>query len=393
MSAIGLWYPVYDRSLAWVGVSLETDKSVFVPQNFFDQMSSEALAVDGVEGKLFFVGADVLGICKQPLQLPFPPSRLVAMLSENFLSADASMATFRAWHAKKIRLAVTGLTVPSGLSRDMVAMHVFDGSTIRKSFGEKALLDASRSGAKLFVYGIGSMETFEWCAKNGFNYFAFGGLDTPEHTGQSKDSSRVSLMRLLSLVAADADAATMEEVFKLEPKLAFELLRLVNSASFGTSKEITNFGQAIMVLGRRQLQRWVQLLMFSLRKEGDDSPDILMQRAAERGRIMELLSKEGGEKTDQEHAFMTGVFSMLDILMETPLEELLKSVSLPQPVEDALLEREGRLGALLDLVCATERRDFAGVQQMLSSLGIAPGTLSRFQLDAIFWALKVAGTK
>src|SRR5574340_1151263 len=163
MSAIGLWYPVYDRSLAWVGVSLETDKSVFVPQDFFDQMSSEALAIDGVEGKLFFVGADVLGICKQPLQLPFPPSRLVAVLSENFLSADASMATFRAWHAKKIRLAVTGLTVPSGLSRDMVAMHVFDGSTIRKSFGEKALLDASRSGAKLFAHGIGSMDTFEWC--------------------------------------------------------------------------------------------------------------------------------------------------------------------------------------------------------------------------------------
>lgn len=393
MSAIGLWYPVYDRSLAWVGVSLETDKSVFVPQDFFDQMSSEALAIDGVDGKLFFVGADVLGICKQPLQLPFPPSRLVAVLSENFLTADASMAIFRAWHAKKIRLAVTGLTVPSGLSRDMVAMHVFDGSTIRNSFSEKALLDASRSGAKLFAHGIGSMDTFEWCVKMGFNYFAFGGLETPEHAGQSKDSSRVSLMRLLSLVAADADAATMEEVFKLEPKLAFELLRLVNSASFGTRKEITNFGQAIMVLGRRQLQRWVQLLMFSLRKEGNDSPDILMQRAAERGRIMELLSREGSEKTDQEHAFMTGVFSMLDILMETPLEELLKSVSLPQPVEDALLEHEGRLGALLDLVCATEQRDFAGVQQQLSSLGIAPGTLSRFQLDAIFWALKVAGTK
>jgi len=82
MSAIGLWYPVYDRRLAWVGVSLETDTSIFVPQNFFDQMSSEALAVEGVNSKLFFVGADVLGACKQPLKLPFSPSRLVAVLSE-----------------------------------------------------------------------------------------------------------------------------------------------------------------------------------------------------------------------------------------------------------------------------------------------------------------------
>lgn len=393
MSAIGLWYPVYDRHFAWVGVSLETDTSLFVPHDFFDQMSSEALAVDGVEGKLFFVGADVLGACRQPLQLPIPPSRLVAVLSESFLSADANIAVFRAWHDKKIRLALTGLDIPAGLSRDMVAIHVFDAATLRQSFNEKTLLDASRSGVKLFAHGICSMELYEWCVKAGFSYFAFGGLDTPDSMGQPKNSSRVSLMRLLSLVAADADTTTMEEVFKLDPKLAFGLLKLVNSASFGTRKEITSFSQAIMVLGRRQLQRWLQLLMFSLQKEGGDSPNILMQRAAERGRMMELLSRGDGEKPDPEHAFMTGVFSMLEILMETPLAELLESVSLPLPVEDALLEREGRLGALLDLVYATERRDFAGVQQRLSDLGIAPELLSRFQLDAIFWALKVAGTK
>ncbi len=393
MSAIGLWYPVYDRHLAWVGVSLETDTSIFVPQDFFDQMSSEALAVDGVDGKLFFVGADVLGACKQPLKLPFSPSRLVAVLSEHFLSAEASMAIFRAWHSKKVRLAVTGLAVPTGLSRDMVAMHVFDAATVRKSFSEIISLDASRSGAKLFVHGVGSMELFEWCAKAGFSYFTFGGLDAPEYGDQSKDSSRLPLMRLLSMVATDADAATMEEVFKLDPKLAFELLRLVNSASFGAGKEITSFAQAIMVLGRRQLQRWLQLLMFSLQKEGGGSPNILMQRAAERGKMMELLSREGNEKIDREQAFMVGVFSVLDVLMATPLADLLESVSLPQPVEQALLEREGRLGALLDLICATEQRDFAGVKRLLPNLGIAPEMLSRFQLDAIFWALKVAGTK
>ena len=393
MSAIGLWYPVYDRSLAWVGVNLETDTSVFVPHDFFDQMSSEALAVDGVDEKLFFVGADILGACKQPLELPFSPSRLVAVLSEHFLSADGNIATFREWHNKKVRLAVTGLAVPSGLSRDMIAMHVFDAATVRSSFSEKALLDASRTGAKLFAQGIGSMELFKWCAAAGFSYFTFGGLDAPEYGGQPKDSSHPALMRLLSLVAADADTATMEEVFKLDPKLAFELLRLVNSASFGSHKEVTSFAQAIMVLGRRQLQRWLQLLMFSMRSKDGNSPNILMQRAAERGKMMELLSQEGNEKSDREHAFMVGVFSMLDILMKTPLEKLLESVSLPQPVEQALLKREGRLGALLNLICATEQRDFAEVQRLLPSSGIAPGMMSRLQLDAIFWALKVIGSK
>ena len=393
MSAIGLWYPVYDRSLAWVGVSLETDTSVFIPQDFFDQMSSKALEADGVEGKLFFVGADVLGACKQPLQLPFPASRLVAVLGENFLRAEASMAIFRAWHEKKVRLAVSGLAVPSVLARDMVDMRIFDAATIRQSFGEKALLEAGRSGAKLLAQGVGSMELFEWCAKAGIGYFTFGELDTPEYGDPSKDPSRLPMMRLLSLIAADAETPEIEEVFKLDPKLAFGLLKLVNSASFGTRKEITSFAQAILLLGRRQLQRWLQLLMFSLRKEGGDGPNILMQRAAERGKMMEFLSQGGKEKSDAEHAFMVGVFSVLDILMQTPLEKLLESVSLPLPVEEALLEHKGRLGALLDLVCATEQRDFARVQQRLPGLGITPESLSHFQLDAIFWALKITGTK
>ena len=393
MSAIGLWYPVYDRSLAWVGVSLETDTSALVPHDFFDKMSSKALAAEGVEGKLFFVGANVLGACKQPLELPFPPSRLVAVLSEIFLSTEASMAVLHAWHSQKVRLAVAGLAPPTGLSHDMVAMHVFDAATVRQSFGEKILLDASRSGGKLFVQDISSMDLFEWCAKSGFSYFTLGGLDAPEYGDQSKDPSRLPLMRLLSLVAADAEIADMEEVFKLDPKLAFGLLKLVNSASFGTRKEITSFAQAILLLGRRQLQRWLQLLMFSLRKEGGDSPNILMQRAAERGKMMELLSQGGKEKSDAEHAFMVGVFSVLDILMQAPLEKLLESVSLPQPVEDALLKREGRLGILLDLVCATEQRNFADVQRLLPNLGIAPELLSRFQLDAIFWAFKTVGAK
>jgi EAL and modified HD-GYP domain-containing signal transduction protein len=118
-----------------------------------------------------------------------------------------------------------------------------------------------------------------------------------------------------------------------------------------------------------------------------------MQRAAERGRMMELLAAEGNETADREQAFMVGVFSVLDILMATPLDELLKSISLPQPVEQALLERTGRMGRLLELVCAAESSDFAGARRVLPDLGITPGALSRSQLGAIFWALSVIGSK
>ncbi|HEX5338817.1 MAG TPA: HDOD domain-containing protein [Gallionella sp.] len=356
-------------------------------------MSCNALEVDGVSDKLFFVDADILNSGSQLPALPFPASRLVIQLNKAFLANSSSAETCAAWRKQGARLAVAGLDLPPGHTPDSVGIHFLHAATAHDTLSEKTLLDASRSGARLFAQGIGSTDLFQWCTDAGFGYFALDGLDPPAENGESSDSSRLPLMRLLSLVAMDADAATMEEVFKLDPKLAFELLRLVNSASFGIRTEITSFSQAIMVLGRRQLQRWLQLLMFSLRKDGDDSPNILMQRAAERGKIMEALARKGNETADPELAFMVGVFSVLDVLMSTPLAELLKSVSLPQPVLQALLERKGRLGALLDLICATEHRDFAEMQRLLQDLAIEIDTLSTAQLDAVSWSLKVIGSK
>lgn len=392
MVAIGLWYPVYDRHLAWIGVRLETDVAISVPRDFFDGVSSDALAIEGFGSKLLFLDANICKLGDQPLSLLFPPSRLVIVLNESFLSTNTNWAACISWLDQGVRLAVSGLEAPSVLTPDTVSIRILNAATARVSHSEKALLNASRSEAKLFAQGIGSMSLFKWCTGVGFTYFTFAGLDY-QNEDKPQDTSSLSIMHLLSLVATDADTAEIEEVFKRDPKLAFELLKLVNSSSFGMRKEITSFAQAIMILGQRQLQRWLQLLMFAQRKKGDNGPNILMQRAAERGRMMELLALEGNEKADQEQAFMVGVFSVLDILMGKPLKELLKSISLPQPVGNALLEREGRLGALLNLVCATENSGFTTVRRLLSDLGITPATLSRSQLDAIFWALRIARSK
>jgi EAL and modified HD-GYP domain-containing signal transduction protein len=392
MMATGLWYPVYDRHLSWIGVKLETDAAETASSDFFAQMIADLRVIEEIGGKLFFVGADVLAADDNSSPLPFPPSQLVIVLNETYLSGGVAADVHRDWRARGARLAVTGLEVAAEMIPDMIGMRILDAATVRDASGEAALKNASCSGTKLFAHGVGSMALFEWCVAQGFAYFTFGRLDYPENVGVSQGTSRLLLMRLLALVTRDAETAEMEAVFKLEPKLAFGLLRLVNSAALGVRTEITSFAQAILVLGRRQLQRWLQLLLFAHGKDGGDGPNILMQRAAERGRMMELLAREGNEMADQELAFMVGVFSVLDVLMATPLAQLLKSITLPQPVEMALLRREGRLGALLDLVCAAEESRFAEVQRGLPSLGMDPGTLSRSQLDAIFWALRIAET-
>ncbi|MFA7240958.1 MAG: HDOD domain-containing protein [Sulfuricellaceae bacterium] len=383
----GLWRPVYNRHLSWIGVRLETDAGESVAPDFFVRTVAELQAVDAKANLLFFIGAEVLAAGDGATPLPFPLSQLVIVLNEALSPGWLATETCRVLRAQGARLAVMGLEAVPGVLPDMIGAHIFDAATVHETLDAATLQDAVKSGAKLFVRQVGSMALFERCAAQGFGYFTFGKLSHPENAPQ--DTSRLPLMRLLALVTKDAETAEMEAVFKLEPKLAFDLLRLVNSMSFGLRTEITSFAQAILVLGRRQLQRWLQLLLFSHGKSGGDGPNLLMQRAAGRGRMMELLALEGNEKADQEMAFMVGVFSVLDVLMATPLAELFKSITLPRPVEQALLLREGRLGELLDLVCIAEENRFAEIERQLAGLGLTPGALSRSQLQAIFWALRI----
>lgn len=366
MAVNGLWSAVYDRHLAWMGLRLEAGLGE----------TDGGLPEELPGGKMLFVDAALLTDDPQRW-----PSSELSIVLHNPAAGDA----YPALHAHGAQLVLDG-GVQAGT--EPFRTRLFPANALPDA---KALQTLSRDGVRLLVYNLTSLKQFHDCIGLGFSLFVFGKLDfVAGLAGAAQDTSRLPLMRLLSLVAKDAETAEMEQVFKLDPKLAFELLRLVNSTSFGVRTEITSFAQAIMVLGRRQLQRWLQLLLFAHRKDGTDTPNILMQRAAERGRLLELLAGAGNRTADHEQAFMAGVFSLLDVLMAAPLGGLLKSVALPQPVEQALLGRQGRLGALLDLAGAAEASDKPEVQRQLGELGIAPGDFCDIQFQALSWALQVA---
>ncbi len=362
MATNGLWSTVYDRQLAWAGLFLEALDAPGAPD-------------DIPAGKMLF--AEAAALTDEPED--WPVAQLTVVLGD-----PAEAAGFPALQGKGTHFALTGATMPGA---ETFKTRLFDAAALPD---ENTLYALSHSGLHLLAYNLTSLENYRHCLDLGFSLFCFGRMDFPGSGGIPQDTSRLPLMQLLALVAKDAETAEMEQIFKLEPKLAFELLRLVNSTSFAMRTEITSFAQAIMVLGRRQLQRWLQLLLFAHRKNGEESPNILMQRAAERGRLLELLAGVGNATADREQAFMVGVFSLLDVLMAAPLDSLLKSVALPQPVEAALLEHSGRLGVLLELIGAAEASAKAEFRSLLDDLGIAPEDFSRIQLEALTWALQVA---
>lgn len=141
----------------------------------------------------------------------------------------------------------------------------------------------------IVVTEVHSHTDHEWAKANGCTLCTTEFLLSRHLPGKKADLTRIKLLELLSLIVADADTAEIEGIFRQEPKLAYSLLRLVNSAANAPRSVITSFSQAINLLGRRQLQRWLQLLVFADQNSGQHA-NPLLQKAATRGRMMELLS-------------------------------------------------------------------------------------------------------
>jgi EAL and modified HD-GYP domain-containing signal transduction protein len=200
----------------------------------------------------------------------------------------------------------------------------------------------------------------------------------------------LTLLRLLGLLMEDADTVELEKAFKLEPGLTVNLMRLTNSVGSGVTTQITSLRHAITVLGRRQLQRWLQLLLYTNPQGSTAAPfNPLLQMAATRGRLMELLADPIQPKNREfaDHAFMVGIMSLMPALLEVAIEEILGQLPVAERVKEALLERTGPLGQLLLLAQSTEAADTDTGGRALAALPtVTAQQVSACLAQALAWA-------
>jgi EAL and modified HD-GYP domain-containing signal transduction protein len=208
--------------------------------------------------------------------------------------------------------------------------------------------------------------------------------------------AKLAMLRILSLAMGDAEVREIEEEFKRHPSLAVNLLRLVNSASAGMRQPVTSLRHALIVMGRKQLRVWLQLLLYTADRGNDTMSSPLLQLAAVRGKLMELIiaRRPGAQNGGADLAFITGILSLMDVLLEMPHEEILKEMPLPAPVASALVQREGEFAELLTLTEGLERDDRAQVARSLKRIGtVDPAQLAGIQREAFLWAHELAAVR
>ena len=243
----------------------------------------------------------------------------------------------------------------------------------------------TRSNAQLIAEKVETSEQCELVASLGISLFQGYWFAKPVLiTGQTIRPAQVNIITLINLIRKQASTVEIEEVFKRDPTLSFNLLRFINSAGFGLSCEITSFRHAIMMIGLKKLFRWAALLMTTSRAAG--VPSAVANMAVVRGRLMELLAAELLPPEECDNAFVVGVFSLLDTMLGMPLGKALDSISLPEPVVNALLHGSGILAPFLELTLACETANDEAFGRTAEALHLTNHQVNWAHLQALAWA-------
>ncbi|MBX9917765.1 MAG: HDOD domain-containing protein [Nitrosomonas sp.] len=237
---------------------------------------------------------------------------------------------------------------------------------------EKLVTALKRWPVLLLALKVESREQEIRCKQLGFQMFQGYYFAKPEVMSVKRtDPGKLSLLRLLTLVTDNHDHDEIEREFKRQPGLSYNLMRMVNSVAGDLPRKINSIKHAITLMGREQLLKWIQLLLYTSSQPEDGTPDTRMQIAVERGKLMELIAtaERPHDKNHHERAFIVGILSLLDELLGIDMQQIVNKLGISDDMCQALMKREGRLGQALKLLEADEQDDHATIQSVLAGLG------------------------
>ncbi len=267
----------------------------------------------------------------------------------------------------------------------------FDMRAVPASALQQLAPRLARGGRKLIAEKVETRAQFEHCRELGFDYFQGFYFAKPlVISGRKLTPSQLAVMELMKLVSSDAENIEIERAVKRDVTLALNLLRLVNTPAVGMRQKIDSVSQALLVLGRRQLQRWLQIMLYADPGQRGHSASPLLMLATTRGRLLELLARRlrPSQRNIADIAFTVGIMSLMDALFGIPMTEIVGQIPVIDEVAVALTHRSGFFGELLKLAESIEQMEGADdmVLPALKQLAISSDELLEFEVAAFAWS-------
>lgn len=361
---------------------------------------SAALGLENVIGAaLGFVNVDEAVLMSDIVQF-LPADKVVLEILETVVCSDALVRRVAALAAIGYTFALDDVITHSehlGGLMPYVKLIKIDLTGMAPAHLEALSRNFLAAGKILLAEKVETVHEFEACLALGFHYFQGYYFARPNIlSGKKLAASQLTLVQLIGLIANDATTEHIKRVIKQDASIGLMLLRLVNTPGVGAGNHIDSFSQALLVLGRRQLQRWLQILLYAQPGKDRSAASPLLALATTRGKLLELITEKlhPAPRAMADTAFTVGIMSLMDTLFGQPMVAMLSQISVSDEVRQALLARTGYFGDLLQLAEAMERIKEEGelVLPILKRLGLTPDELNVLQLIAFEWSNQLSSS-
>jgi len=315
-----------------------------------------------------------------------PPDKVVIEILEDSSPDDALLEKVKQLHQLGYRLALDDFTLSPDWERFLPFIHIIKFDLRATSlFKIKVFIQRHQAfGLTYLAEKVEDKAEFERVKQLGFHLFQGFFFSRPEMVKQATMApAQVVVMQLLNVVnEAEPDINKIEQLLGQDISLSLKLLRYVNHLK-GHANPISSFRQAAIYLGNTQLKRFVSLVAATSAGKGKSAE--LYQMSMVRARFCELLAHAHGPVLQTPQAFITGLFSLLDVLMEQPMDTLLGTIPLIEEIREALLERKGNLGFYLAFCEDYENANWERVTARTAHLGLSEDKVSHLYLAATTW--------
>lgn len=314
--------------------------------------------------------------------LPPPTSQLVLEILEDIEIDNAVLAAVRKLRQMGYIIALDDFIYHPRLHALVNEANIvkLDVQALNEAELEEHVSILGKYPVKLLAEKIETPEMFDRCKELDFDYYQGYFLCKPRIlSGRRLPGNRVSILRMMAeLQNPEMNIEELDKLISQDPAMSFKLMRYINSASFALRREVDSIRHAIVYLGEKEIKRWATLITLT---GIDDKPAELITTALVRGKMCELLSAAHGE-LNRDAAFLTGLFSTLDAMMDQPMEDLLGTLPLHQDITGALLRREGPYAVILNSAIAYERAEW----DKLECGGASKEATAEIYLRSVEWA-------
>lgn len=365
-----------------------TDASLSVIRNTFLFMGQQALT--GTKQAFINFTRDLLlhGVAEM-----LPPHHAVIEILENIEPDDRIVTACRELKDRGYTLALDDYTLDNVMQNSLLELaDIIKVDMIKTSRKESYAIARKFVGTSKMVVaeGIESIEDFQLAAAMGFSLFQGYFFSKPVILpGKDIPSNKINSMKLLQEVSKPTlDFAALERLIKPDLSLCYTLLRYINSAFFGMRDEITSIMQAMTLLGETEVRRWASLALVTFL--GADRPSEVIVNSLIRGNMCELLAPDFNLSGRESELFLLGMFSMLDVLIGRPLQDVLDGINIAQEIKIALLGDGGRYSDLYETVVSYEKGNWVTFDRFARQHNLEPARVLDVYINSVAQADRVA---